>query len=73
MLGPGLGKTSMGWRDEKLRGPLQDAGVRGSSYVGVILAGDVEIEIEEGLGVGEDEGGEAGTRLVSFEMAFWDD
>ena len=51
---------SLGWH-EVLGWPLEDRGVGGSGFA-VIFAGDVEGEIEEGVGLGSKEGGEARTR-----------
>lgn len=54
MLGSRFGEgPELGW-DQVLGWPLEDAGVGGASY-SVIIAGGVEGEIEERMGLGGEE------------------
>lgn len=46
-------------RDEPLVRPGEDVGVGGGGLEAIVLAGDVEGEVDEGLGSGGDEGGES--------------
>ena len=61
MLGSRFGDgPSLRW-DDVLGWPLEDRGVGGSGFI-VVFAGDVEGEVEEGVGLGGEEGGEARRR-----------
>ena len=61
MLGSRFGeRPSLRW-DNVLGWPLEDRGV-GRSCFTVVFAGDVEGEIEEGVSLGGEEGGEARRR-----------
>lgn len=59
MLGAGFGGCVEFRWEYPLVGPGEDRGVRGRCSCIVVLAGDVEVEVEKGLGVGLDEGGES--------------
>ncbi len=63
MLGSHFGEgPQLGW-NEVLGWPLEDRGVCGAS-AGVIIASDVEGEVEEWVCLGDEEGGEARRRYV---------
>lgn len=59
MFGAGFGGAVKFRREDPLVGPLEDGAVGGRGAVVVVLAGDVEGEVEEGLSAGFKEGGEA--------------
>ena len=59
MFGAGFGGAVKFRRKNPLVGPLEDGAVGGGGAVVVVLAGDVEGEVEEGLSAGFKEGGEA--------------
>ena len=58
MLGSRLGDGAALWWDDVLGWPLEEGGVGGAGG-GVVFAGDVEGEVEEGVGLGGEEGREA--------------
>lgn len=60
MCGAGFGGGADGGGCEVREGEGLDCVVYGSCDFAVILGGDVEGEVEEGLAVGFDEGGETG-------------
>ena len=59
MFGAGFGGAVKFRGEDPLVGPLEDGAVGGRGAVVVVLAGDVEGEVEEGLSAGFKEGGEA--------------
>lgn len=59
MLGACSGGCAAAGRRDPLAWPGEDGGVGGAGGGRVVLAGDVEGEVEERLAVGFDEGGEA--------------
>ena len=63
MLGSRLGDGTKLWWDKVLGWPLEDGGVGGAG-LGVVFAGDVEGEVEEGVGLGREEGREAKRRFI---------
>ena len=63
MLGSRLGDGSSLWWDQVLGWPLEHGGVGGAG-LGVVFAGDVKGEVEEGLGLGGEEGREARRRCI---------
>lgn len=65
MVGPGFGGGAALWGEEPGVGPEQDVGVCGAGGGVIVLAGDIEVEVDEGLGVGLEEGGIAEDVRVS--------
>lgn len=59
MVGPGFGGGAALWGEEPGVGPEEDVGVCGPGRGVIVLAGDIEVEVDEGLGVGFEEGGVA--------------
>lgn len=56
------GGVELGWEDP-LVWPLEERAVGWGCVGVVVLAGYVEVEVNEGLATGFDEGGEAGGRV----------
>jgi hypothetical protein len=61
MLGTGFGGTMQLWWQDPLVRPLEKASVCRRGISVIILAGDVQVEVDKGLAAGFDEGGEAAT------------
>lgn len=59
MCGALLGERADGGRDQVGEGKGEEGAVEGPCCCGVVLAGDVEGEVDERLAVALDEGGEA--------------
>lgn len=57
MICPSFGGGTALWGEKPGVWPVQDVGVCGSGGGVIVFAGDIEIEVDEGLGVGFEEGG----------------
>lgn len=63
MIGAGFGGGVELWWEDPLIWPLEERAVGWGCVGVVVLAGYVEVEVDEGLAAGFDEGGEAGGRV----------